>query len=67
MIYNNNLYTDIGVTTTYPTSPYGIAYSGNPISAVGTLITSPITMTTDNPDELKINVKKKPIKFNFNL
>ena len=58
MVYNNNLYTDIGVTT-YPTSPYGIAYSGNPISAVGTLITSPITMTIDNPDELKINVKKK--------
>ena len=67
MVYNNNLYTDIGITTTYPMSPYGVAYSSSPISAVGTLITSPIAMTTDNPDELKINVKKKPIKFNFNL
>ena len=65
MVYNNNLYTDIGVTT-YPTSTYGVAYS-NSVS-VGTFSPiTPITMTIDNPNELKINVKKKPIKFNFNL
>lgn len=65
MVYNNNLYTDIGVTT-YPMNPYGVEYSNSVTVGTFSPIT-PITMTTDNPCELKINVKKKSIKFNFNL